>query len=477
MASSMSAEPVLCVDLDGTLIHTDLLYESVLVLLRRSPLTMLLLPWWLLRGRAYFKQQIASRVQPDTTNLPYNQPLLERLRSERSRGRRLALVTGSPQAFAHDVAARLGIFDDVIATDDRVNLTGRRKAARLVERYGARGFDYAGDSYADIPVWAQAREGWAVNVSPMALKLASGTQFTQRFDRAPASLLHYLRAIRVHQWLKNVLVFVPLVAAHRAGETALLIDAAVMFLAFSLCASSGYVFNDLLDLAADRAHPRKRSRPFASGTLPLTHGVVLAPLLLVSAFALVWLRLDILAVAVLLVYYVGTLAYSLVLKRHAAIDVLALAGLYTLRIIAGSAATFIPPSFWLLAFSMFLFFSLAVVKRYSEVLSVRAKGEEQLHSRGYRAEDHLVLSMMGVASGFMSVLVLALYVQSGPVRSLYQHPAIISLLCPLMLYWISRMWFKTHRGEMHDDPLVFATTDRVSWIVAAAVGIIILFAS
>ncbi len=472
-----AAEPVLCVDLDGTLIHTDLLYESLLTLLRQSPLTLVLLPLWILRGRAYFKQQIAARVQPDTTNLPYNEALLEKLRGERGRGRRMALVTGSPISFAQSVAAHLGLFDDVIATDDQVNLTGRRKAERLVQRYGARGFDYAGDSYADIPVWAAARHGWAVNVSPVALRLASRTEFTQRFDRPRATIAHYLRAIRVHQWLKNVLVFVPLLAAHRAGDSQLLVNACVMFLAFSLCASSGYVLNDLLDLAADRAHPRKRKRPFASGALPLTHGIVMVPALLLTAVGLVWMRLSAIALAVLLIYYVGTLAYSLVLKRHATIDVLVLAGLYTLRIIAGSAATEIPPSFWLLAFSMFMFFSLAIVKRYSEVLTVQARGEQQLHSRGYRAGDHMVLSMMGVASGFMSVLVMALYVQSGPVRILYKHPAMISLLCPLLLYWICRIWFKTHRGDMHDDPLVFAATDRVSWIIAAMSAAIVVVAS
>jgi 4-hydroxybenzoate polyprenyltransferase/phosphoserine phosphatase len=474
---SLSAEPVLCVDLDGTLIHTDLLYESVLTLLRQSPMSVLKLPLWLLRGRAYFKQQVAQRVQPDTANLPYNQPLLAELKRERSRGRRMVLVTGSPTAFARPVADRLGLFDEVLATDDAVNLTGKRKAERLVQRFGARGYDYAGDSYADLPVWSQAREGWTVDAPPLALKVATGARFTHRFDRPRASPLLYLKAIRVHQWLKNVLVFVPLLAAHRVAELSLLGDAAMMFLGFSLCASSGYVLNDLFDLAADRVHPRKRRRAFASGALPLTHGILLVPLLLLMAVTLVGLRLGMLGVIVLLAYYVGTLAYSLFLKQRATIDVLTLAGLYTLRILAGSAATLIAPSFWLLAFSMFLFFSLAVVKRYSEVLAVQARGEEQLHSRGYRTEDRAILSVMGVTSGFMSVLVLALYVQSGPVRSLYHHPAAVSLLCPLMLYWICRTWFKTHRGEMHDDPLVFAATDRISLVVAALFALILIVAT
>jgi 4-hydroxybenzoate polyprenyltransferase/phosphoserine phosphatase len=465
------------VDLDGTLIHTDLLYESVLTLLRQSPMSLLKLPLWLLRGRAYFKQQIAQRVKPDAANLPYNQPLLAELKRERQRGRRMVLVTGSPTAFAKPVADKLGLFDEVLATDDAVNLTGRRKAERLVQRFGARGYDYAGDSYADLPVWSQAREGWTVDAPALALKVASGARFTHSFDRPRVSPLLYFRAIRVHQWLKNVLVFVPLVAAHRAADLDLLADALTMFVGFSLCASSGYVLNDLFDLAADRAHPRKRKRPFASGALPIMHGIVLVPVLLAVAIALVSWRLGLLGAGVLIAYYFGTLAYSLFLKQRATIDVITLAGLYTLRILAGSAATLIAPSFWLLAFSMFLFFSLAVVKRYSEVLSVEARGGDALHSRGYRTDDRIVLSVMGIASGFMAVLVLALYVQSGPVRTLYHHPALISLLCPLMLYWICRTWFKAHRGEMHDDPLVFAATDRVSQIVAALFALILIVAT
>jgi phosphoserine phosphatase len=233
---ALGAEPVLCVDLDGTLIHTDLLYESVLTLLRQSPLSALKLPLWLARGRAYFKQQVAMRVKPDPANLPYNQPLLAELKRERSRGRRMVLVTGSPIAFADAVAKKLGLFDEVLATDDAVNLTGKRKAERLVQRFGVRGYDYAGDSYADVPVWSQAREGWTVDAPAMALKVATGARFTHRFDRPRASPLLYFKAIRVHQWLKNVLVFVPLLAAHRANELPLLFDATVMFLAFSLCA-------------------------------------------------------------------------------------------------------------------------------------------------------------------------------------------------------------------------------------------------
>jgi 4-hydroxybenzoate polyprenyltransferase/phosphoserine phosphatase len=475
---ALSSEPVLCVDLDGTLIHTDLLFEALLALVRQSPLSLLLIPLWLLRGRAYLKLQIAQRVQFDAAHLPYNRALIQRLQEERARGRRLLLVTASPRPFADLVAEHLQLFDEVMATDEGVNLKGRRKAELLVERFGVRGFDYAGDSRADLAVWAQAREAWAVNADWLTLQQASKlAPVSQRFRNPRGSPLAYLRAIRAHQWLKNVLVFVPLAAAHKLQEPQLLLQAAVMFLAFGLCASSGYVLNDLLDLGSDRAHPRKRKRPFASGALPLSHGVLMVPLLLAAAVALVYWQLGPLALAMLLIYYVGTLAYSFVLKRLTTVDVLTLAGLYTLRILAGAAATEIVPSFWLLAFSMFIFFSLAVVKRYSEVLSVRSRGEDKLHGRGYSAGDDIVLSVMGITSGFMSVLVLALYVQSAPVRVLYRQPEVISLVCPLLLFWVCRTWFKTHRGEMHDDPLVFAATDPVSWAVAALSIAILTLAS
>jgi 4-hydroxybenzoate polyprenyltransferase len=465
---SMNKEPVLCVDLDGTLVHTDLLYESLLALLRQSPLLILLVPLWLLRGRAHLKHQLASRVQLDYAGLPRNLPLIELLRQERSSGRHLALVTASPQAWADAMAAQLGLFDEVLASSEHLNLGGRNKAAALVRRFGARGYDYAGDGRTDLPVWASARQGWAVNTSNSTLRQAKGlVEISRTLNRAPTGFLTYIRAIRLHQWLKNMLVFMPLLAAHRVMEPGLALNALVMFLAFGLCASSGYVLNDLLDLPADRIHPRKRYRPLASGALPLLHGLVLVPSLLGAGVALVLCFLSPMSLALLLTYYLGTVTYSMALKSMSIVDVVALATLYTLRILAGAAATHIVPSFWLLAFSMFLFLSLAVVKRYSEVLGARARGEDKLRGRGYIASDDVLLSSMGVASGYMSVLVLALYVNSAPMRELYRRPEVIWLLCPLLLFWITRIWFKTHRGQMHDDPLVYAATDRFSWVVAS----------
>lgn len=477
-AETAAHEPVLAVDLDGTLIRSDLLVESLLLVLRVAPLSLLALPLWLLRGRAQLKQELADRVAPDAASLPYDADVLDAVREARSAGRRCVLVTGSHERWAQAVAAHLGVFDDVIATRQDLNMTGHNKARTLIERYGERGYDYVGDSLADLPAWAGAAAGWTVGASPTLARLAGArTQIQRSLPGARASLRDWLKAARLHQWLKNLLVFVPLLAAHRIGDAAAWMQALTMFFAFSLCASSGYLFNDLLDLPADRAHARKRARPFASGAISAKRGLIAVPLLVAAGVALVAWRLSPLSLALILAYYLGTLWYSTTLKRQVVVDVLTLASLYTLRIIAGSAATHIAPSFWLLAFSMFLFLSLAVVKRYSEVLVVRGRGEAELRGRGYTAADEVVLSSMGVASGYLAVLVLALYVNSGPTRKLYAQPEAIWLLCPLMLFWISRIWVKTHRGEMHDDPLVFAATDRVSWIVAGLSGLVLWIAA
>ena len=278
--------------------------------------------------------------------------------------------------------------------------------------------------------------------------------------------MEVLRALRLHQWLKNLLVFAPLVAAHRVGDFDLFSSAFIAFLAFGLCASSGYVANDLLDLRSDRRHPLKRNRPFAAGTLPLAWGVALVPLLLLAALGLS-LLLPPVVTALLAGYFVVSLAYSLRLKAVLLLDVLVLAGLYTVRLHVGSGAVQVELSFWLSALSMFLFLSLAMVKRYSELLELRAIGDEEAHGRSYRPVDLDALMSLGAASGYLSVLVLALYINSGSVRDLYTHPEVIWLLCPLLLYWVSRIWLLARRGELHYDPLVFACRDPASWAVAA----------
>ena len=463
----------LCVDLDGTLIHSDLLLESALALLGRNPLYLFAMAFWLLRGKAHLKREIARRCKIEVATLPYNAALVEWLRAERGQ-RRLVLCTASDAGYAHAVAAHLDLFSEVLASDGRSNLSGRHKAARLVERYGDRKFDYAGNTKVDLAVWRHARQGVVVGPSASLGKAAARVTTVERvFERERRPVRIWTRALRLHQWLKNLLVFLPLLAAHRLFSLDAAAHAAAAFVAFGLCASGVYLLNDLLDLASDRRHPRKRERPFAAGTLPLTAGLVAAPALTLAAFALALVIAPLFALT-LLGYYVLTLAYSFRLKRIVMLDVVVLAALYTSRIVAGAAAIAQPLSFWLLAFSMFIFLSLAMLKRYTELRMLQANGWNNAEGRGYRVDDLGLIQSLGAASGYLSVLVLALYINSTASEVLYHRPEVLWLLCPLLLYWISRMWVVAHRGQMHDDPVIYAMVDRVSRVVLVLCAVVVI---
>ena len=467
----------LVIDLDGTLVRTDLLVESLFLLAKRSPLRLLLVPLWLARGKACLKRHLAQEARPDVTTLPYRQGLLRRLEAEKSRGRLLVMATAADSILADEVARHLALFDAVLASDGTVNLARERKRDRLVGEFGPRGFDYVGSDRSDRALWNAARKAIVVQTAPgLAAKVAKLTEVEEIRDGDRPGLSVYLAALRPHQWLKNALVFMPLLATHRIYDVALLWQGLVAFVAFSLCASSAYVLNDLLDLPSDRHHPRKRDRPFASGQLPLVHGLALAPLLLLVGLALGAFLSPILG-GILALYYALTLAYSLWLKDVVILDVLTLAGLYTLRVMAGSAAFDVPPSAWLLAFCVFLFFSLAMIKRYAELVAMRAVEGAKAHARGYLLEDSELLAALGAASGYLSVLVLALYITSDAVHDPDVRYQLIWLVCVLLLYWISYMWLMAHRARMHDDPLVFALRDRVSQIVIALMAATLLIAA
>jgi 4-hydroxybenzoate polyprenyltransferase len=461
--------------LDGTLIRTDLLLESTLALLKQNPLYLFVLPFWLLRGRASLKRRIAQRTTVDISNLPWDPRVVELLETEH-RQRALILCTASDHMLADAVAKHLGCFDRVMASDGARNLSGRLKADILVKAYGERGFDYAGNEARDLAVWAHARHAYVVNAGGgLAARVGRVSEVADVMPRERAGLRTWLKAMRLHQWLKNVLVFVPLLAAHMLLQPAALAHAVAAFVIFGVCASGVYVLNDLLDLGADRAHPRKRERPFASGRLPLIAGILIAPHLTFAAFIAACV-LDSRFALVLLGYYVLTLAYSFRLKQIAMLDVLVLAGLYTVRIIAGSVAIASGLSFWLLAFSMFLFLSLALLKRYTELVVQRDAGNAEARGRGYATSDASLLTTLGGASGYLSVLVLALYIDSSASAALYRHPEWLWLMCPLLLYWVSRVWIIAHRGAMHDDPVVFAVTDNISRAVLVLGALVALLA-
>jgi 4-hydroxybenzoate polyprenyltransferase/phosphoserine phosphatase len=465
----------LFVDLDGTLVKSDLLIESFFLLVKSQPTAFLSAFTWLLRGKAYLKSKIAEQVDISPQALPYQTEFLAFLRSEAARGRALYLATASNEKFARSIAQHLGIFRGVLGSTSQVNMKGWRKLEEIHKLSEGQRFDYAGDSRADLEIWRHARKAILVNPESGLEAAARGFASIGRiFDDRPDRLRSYSHAIRIHQWPKNMLIFVPLLTAH-AWHSAAIINALVGFLAFSLTASATYVLNDLLDLQSDRNHPRKRTRPFAAGTIPPVRGLALMFLLLAAGLGLGWF-LPPLFEATLLAYLGITFLYSLHLKGYVLIDVIVLAGLYTLRLISGAVAIGVVLSFWLLAFSMFIFLSLALVKRCSELITMSHMGRPGASGRDYQIPDLAYLSAMGTASGYASILVLALFINSPDVAVRYSEPLVLWLLCPLFLYWISRLWIKTGRGEMHDDPVVFTVKDRGSRYVMAGVLSIVLLA-
>lgn len=469
----LNARP-LVVDLDGTLVLSDMLLESALDVTRDAPWKLLGIPGWLSQGKASLKRHLASFSTFDPSLLPYNAPLVDWLKGQKAGGRRLVLCTASDTSIATPIATHLGIFDDVIASDGVVNLSGEHKAAALEARYGRDGFDYAGNERADLPVWTAAHRAIVVNASTAIVREAeSRFDVEQVFPPTPLTLRLWLKVLRSHQWLKNLLLFVPLFAAHQLTDASTWWSVGLAFCCFCVCASSVYIANDLLDLPSDRQHLRKRKRPFASGAVPLWMGIVLAPVLLAcSLFAASFVGRQFLPW--LVGYFLLTCVYSWSLKRKVVVDCLTLAMLYTLRIVAGAAAASLALSFWLLAFSVFLFLSLAFVKRYAELEIQLLSGKQKVHGRGYLTTDAPLVQSLGIAAGYGSVLVLALYLNSEAVVLLYRTPEIVWGTVPVMLFWISWMWMRAHRGEMHDDPLVFAVRDRASLLAGVAFALILV---
>lgn len=466
----------LVVDLDGTLVKTDLLIESLLSLIKQNPFYILALPFWMLRGRAFLKRQVNRRVTLDVSFLPYDRELLDHLKVQHARGRPLVLATGNDERVARQVADHLQLFERVLASDGAVNLSSRTKRDRLVAEFGERNFDYAGNERRDLEVWSSARKAIIVNSTKGIIRRAGRVADIEKiFNSRDGVLKPYIRALRLQQWLKNLLVFVPLVMAHRYNDLALVGQAFLAFCAFGLCASSVYLLNDLTDLSADRHHPRKRMRPFAAGELPLLWGLGSAPLLLGFSIFLAWF-LPLPFLGMLLLYFFLNLGYSFTLKRVVLLDVIILAGLYTMRIMAGSASVAIWPSPWLLAFSTFLFLSLALLKRYAELVMVHAVSGGNIQVRGYQVIDKELLASLGAGSGYVAVLVLAMYISSGAAEILYTRHELIWFLCPLLLYWISYVWLIAHRGGMDDDPLVFVFRNRVSQIVILLSAFIVVLA-
>jgi 4-hydroxybenzoate polyprenyltransferase len=467
----------LVADLDGTLIQTDLLIESAITLLKSNFFFIFIFPIWLLKGKANLKHEIASRINLNATLLPYNQEFLDYLNTEYTNGREITLATASNQKLAEAVSDYLSIFKNVIASNKSLNLSGKNKREKLESLFGNNGFVYAGNGMVDLDVWAGADSAILVNPGRgvhNAIKCLN-VDFTIFNNRAKNPLKHYLKAMRLHQWLKNILIFIPLLLAHRFNDLLLLQQAVVGFISFGFCASSVYLLNDLLDLHEDRQHPTKKFRPFASGSISIVNGIMLIPVLLLTSFSLAML-LPHDFILVLIIYYVLTVIYSVYIKKSAPIDVLTLAVLYTIRIIAGSAAVSIMPSFWLLAFSMFLFLSLALIKRFTELLLIKHHEQTKTLGRGYNTTDLDMLSQFGSSSAYMSVLILALYINSSEVQALYTKPELIWLLCPIVLYLVTRLWLLARRNLVDEDPVIFVIRDHQSQFLAMIAAVLLWLA-
>ena len=473
----MDTTQVIAVDLDGTLTLTDTLHESVLSLIKQKPYLLLLLPIWLLEGIAHLKLKVAEHAELDVTSLPYNLPLISWLKKQKQLGKTIVLCTAANNHVAQAVAKHLGFFDEVIASDSTNNLKSANKRRALDKRFGTKGYDYAGNSSADIEVWSGSQHAIVVNANKkIQEKAAEVTTISENFPSEKILFFVWIKALRLHQWVKNLLLFVPIITAHQIDNFQSLYTLILAFVSFGLCASSVYITNDLLDLESDRKHPRKRNRPFAAAKLPISSGVLLAPVLLVISFSLgAIVSTNILIV--LTIYFSLTTLYSFLLKRIILIDTLTLALLFTLRIIAGAAAITIPMSFWLMAFSVFIFLSLALIKRYAELIVQAEAGNNSSHGRGYKVADTSIVQTLGVSAGYISVLIIALYVHSKDVISLYALPEAIFLALPVLLFWISWVWLKANRGEMHDDPIVFAAKDKASLAVAGVTAIVFFIAA
>ena len=451
------------VDLDGTLVNTDMLLENLFLFFRLYPARFFVLFIWLLRGKANFKRRLTDTALPSVNDLPYNKTLLVWLELQRANGATLVLATASDKRIANAIADHLGIFDEVFGTENE-NLNSENKRAALVQRFGEMHYEYIGNSTADLAVWRSAAVIHVANPERGVLAAARKLgEIGQVFDNRPGLIRTLLKALRLHQWSKNILIFVPLLASHRVLELPLFWNGLVAFVAFGICASSVYLLNDLLDLPDDRQHPTKYKRPLAAGMLPIHDALLLIPGLLLFAFTLALWQLPLLFTGVLASYFALTLTYSLWLKRMVMLDVVTLALLYSVRVIAGAAAMSLTATFWILAFCMFIFLSLAFVKRYTELHDARQKGKKgKSAGRGYYPADFELLASLGGASGYISVLVLALYINDASSGALYHSQQWMWAACPLLLFWLSRVWLLAHRGQMHDDPIVFAMRDHVS---------------
>lgn len=462
----------LCVDCDGTLIKTDLLLESGLKFIAFNPFNIFMLIYWLFRGRKELKNQLASHVKIEASILPYNSSVLEYINLHKDRP--IVFVTASHQDYAVEIASHLNIFNEVFGTTETINLIGRNKANFLIDRFGKYGFDYIGDSKADLFVWENSRTAIIVgNKRSLAGRLQKSYPLVEFISQKSSNKFkEYVKLIRVHQWAKNLIIFIPLLTSHSFLNFQ---EGIIAFFSFSFIASSTYIINDLIDLDNDRAHHSKKKRPIASGNISIVNSIILAFSLMIFGISLLYI-IDIFSFSLLAIGYLGlTLCYSFFLKRILLVDTIVLAILYCIRLFAGHLAMNVPLSFWLLSFSVFIFFSLALAKRYVEIkyfVDLGLKG--RIKGRGYEENDLLPIGILGISSAMLSIAIFSIYLQSERVISLYKSPMLLILLLPFFLYWVSRIWILAYRGMLNEDPVIFALKDRTSYLIFSFILLIIM---
>lgn len=471
-------DPPLFVDLDGTLIKTNTLHEAILALARTAPQRLLLLPFWLLRGQAYLWHRLSQYVSLDVALLPYRPEVIEYLKMEKRANREITLISGAHHTLVVKVARHLKLFDHCMGSDGTAHLIGEKKLEVIVHLFGKKSFDYIGDSRSDIPIWKESRR--AVIAGSNKILLARLRKCASSYDhiepRDKPGIRSLFKAMRVYQWSKNLLLFAAIFLGHQFTNTALIFNVLRGFVAFSLCGSAVYILNDLIDLEADRLHAGKRNRPFAAGDISPVTGVLISAVLLLGAFAIA-IPLSINFASMLGAYFALTLLYSFYLKEKLLLDVFLLASLYTIRVWAGGACTGIAISHWALAFFMCLFLSLALAKRHSELMaSAGAKEDKPLNRRGYRRSDIQFVLAYGCGSSLMSVLVIAIYLNSPDVSAHYRRPSLLWFVCPTLAYWSARLWILAARSQLDDDPVLFAIKDKISYLLGAIIVMIVLLA-
>lgn len=479
MVSDKKNQRPLFVDLDGTLVSTDTLWESCLLFIKRYPLHVWRLIIWSFYGKAYFKEQVAKKVIPNAETLPYQDEVVRYVSNAKDSGRDVYLITAANRRVADCISKHIKFFTVAIGSNSKLNLKGENKLAAMRNIIGMNQFDYIGDSRADVAIWREAHTAIISNGKHKLANLLNKDKdkIVILFGDRTSLFKKWIKALRLHQWSKNGLLFIALFMSHRIIELNLFKLEVIAFFSFSLSASAVYILNDLFDLEADRKHPSKKNRPFASGDLPVISGIIAIPGLLIVSFLLATSLLPNIFPFVLIIYLITTTSYSLYFKEKLFLDVIILGTLYTLRVLAGGLAVGVEVSSWLLGFSWFFFLSLAFMKRYTDLLLIKNNNQEELFGRGYSVIDLDIVQKLGISSGFISLLILALYINGDQVMVLYKQPEVIWLTIPILLYWLMRMWFVAHKGKMTDDPIAFALKDKSSYITFFLITIILIVAA